>query len=405
MGILAAALFGRLVVLWNLIKYYPHDWLFYRPWEMGLVANSLLHGLGYSSPFGVPTGPTAFIAPGYPTLIAAIFFVFGADTFASEIAIVSLQILIALLTVWLTMQIARKLLDERTAILAGAIWAISIPLLLIPIVFWETSLSACAFPAMVLLVLRCRRQPTVANWVLLGSFAAIAALVNPALLPSLLAMMGWVAWQTRRTARVTPLVGVLTLLLLLLPWTIRNAYDFHTFIPVRGNAGADLWAGNRPGATGFMDPSFFPGYNKAEMADYVAKGEVAYARDKADAARRYIRLHPGVFLRLSLRRCIRFWCGTGTENGPRLFEFHALLTTLLGFPGLFFVYRNRKRDLAVLFALPLLLFPLPYYITHAEFRYRVNIDPLLTLLAAYAVTQLFAAWSRQRTAPIEAEPR
>jgi hypothetical protein len=29
---------------------------------------------------------------------------------------------------------------------------------------------------------------------------------------------------------------------------------------------------------------------------------------------------------------------------------------------------------------------LPYYITHAEFRYRLVIDPLLTILAAYAVT-------------------
>jgi hypothetical protein len=43
---------------------------------------------------------------------------------------------------------------------------------------------------------------------------------------------------------------------------------------------------------------------------------------------------------------------------------------------------------AMLMALPLLLFPLPYYITHAEFRYRLNIDPILTILAAYAVTQL-----------------
>jgi hypothetical protein len=39
---------------------------------------------------------------------------------------------------------------------------------------------------------------------------------------------------------------------------------------------------------------------------------------------------------------------------------------------------------AALFLLPLLLFPLPYYITHAEFRYRLVVDPLLTILAASA---------------------
>jgi len=40
-----------------------------------------------------------------------------------------------------------------------------------------------------------------------------------------------------------------------------------------------------------------------------------------------------------------------------------------------------------LFLLPLILFPLPYYITHAEFRYRLVVDPLLTILGAYAVSE------------------
>jgi 4-amino-4-deoxy-L-arabinose transferase-like glycosyltransferase len=398
--ILVVALLGRLLVLVNVATTRPHDWLFSHPWEMGLLANSLLHGLGYSSPFGVPTGPTAIIAPVYPTLIAAVFFVFGSDTFASEIAIIALQILVALVTIWLMMRICRKQLDDRTAILAGAFWAVSLPLLWIPAIFWETSLSACALPAMVLLALGCRRQPTIPAWILLGSFTAIMALTNPALLPSLLAMMAWVDWQTRRVARTAPLVGLLALLLLLLPWTIRNAYCFHAFIPVRSNGGGNLWIGNRPGATGFLDDSLFPMYNHQEMANYVALGEIADSRLRSTQAWDYIRAHPAIFIRLSLRRCFRFWAGTGSLGGPPIYEFHALLTTLLGFAGLVFLFRNRMRAFALLMALPMLLFPLPYYITHAEFRYRVILDPLLTILAAYAVTQLAtqlaARWPRTR---------
>jgi hypothetical protein len=67
-----------------------------------------------------------------------------------------------------------------------------------------------------------------------------------------------------------------------------------------------------------------------------------------------------------------------------------VLTTVLGLTGLVMLYRRRMRCIADLMALPLLFFPLPYYITHAEFRYRLNIDPLLTILAAYAATQLAA---------------
>src|ERR1700677_2993492 len=85
--ILAVALVARMLVLIDTITRYPHDWLYHRGIEMGLLADSLVHGLGYSSPFGGATGPTAFIAPGYPTLVAGIFLVFGSYTFASAIAI------------------------------------------------------------------------------------------------------------------------------------------------------------------------------------------------------------------------------------------------------------------------------------------------------------------------------
>jgi hypothetical protein len=145
-------------------------------------------------------------------------------------------------------------------------------------------------------------------------------------------------------------------------------------------------------------------YDKTELASYVAKGEVAYMRDKSSQAWDYIRAHPAIFIRLTLRRCFRFWAGTGSLDGPPIYEFHALLTTLLGFAGLVFLYRNRMRAFAVLLALPLLLFPLPYYITHAEFRYRINLDPLLTLLAAYAVTQLAARWPRPHPTPSTPPP-
>jgi hypothetical protein len=42
----------------------------------------------------------------------------------------------------------------------------------------------------------------------------------------------------------------------------------------------------------------------------------------------------------------------------------------------------------MLFLLPLLVFPLPYYITHPNFRFRLLLDPLLTILSAYAVYRL-----------------
>jgi hypothetical protein len=65
---------------------------------------------------------------------------------------------------------------------------------------------------------------------------------------------------------------------------------------------------------------------------------------------------------------------------------HATFTTVLGAFGWWFLWR-RNRELAMLFAVPLLLFPLPYYVAHAEFRFRIVIDPLLSVLTAYALAR------------------
>jgi 4-amino-4-deoxy-L-arabinose transferase-like glycosyltransferase len=395
--IFALALGMRLLALWSFVSNRGKYWLFSHPYEMGLVANSLIHGHGYSSPFGGSTGPTAIVAPGYPTLIAAVFLAFGSDTFASALVIMGLQILVSLITIWLMMHIARKLFDTRTAIVAGAFW-VSLPLIWIPTIFWETSISACAFVAMVALAIRCRREPTRALWILFGASAGIAALINPALLPSLVAIMGWAAWETRRLARTAAVIGLLTLLLVYAPWPIRNAVRFHAFIPMRSTVGLEMYMGNRPGATGRLDESILPMTNPREFASFTSMGEIAYTHNRSVEASAYIRAHPLIFLKLSARRVYRFWTGTGNADGSPFYAVHAALTAIFGFAGIVLIYRRRMRAYAILFALPLLLFPFPYYITHAEFRYRLNIDALLTIPAAYAVAELAAAWSRRKSA-------
>jgi hypothetical protein len=402
--ILAIGLAMRLFALLSFFTTHPRTYLFAHPYEMGLVANSLIHGLGYSSPFGGFTGPTAIVAPGYPTLIAAVFLLFGSFTFHSALAITGLQVVISLLTIWLIMRVAREIFDARTATLAGAFWAISPPLLFIPTIFWETSISAGSFVGIVALAIRCRREPTRAAWILLGVCCGITALINPALLPSWVVIMGWTAYETRRMTMKAPIAGLLALLLVYSAWPIRNACRFHAFIPLRSTVGLEMYMGNRPGATGHLDESLFPMFNKQELASYISKGEVAYTHDLSEQAWGYIRARPGTFLDLSVRRAYRFWSGTGYVDGPRIYEVHALLTTAFGFAGIILMYRRRMRWLAILFALPLLLFPVPYYITHAEFRYRLNIDALLTVPAAYAVTQLIAAWQSRRSAtrPVDA---
>jgi hypothetical protein len=388
-SVLGLALALRLGVLALTLADHPPGWLFTRGIEMGLLAKSLLAGLGLSSPFGTPTGPTAFIAPGYPILVAGIFRIFGVESVASAVAIMLLHIAANLVTVWLVMRISLKLFGARAAFVGGLIWACSFPLLWLPTIFWDTSLAITLLLGLVALVLEFKDRASKRLWILLGIYCAITALLNPALLFTMFGIMGWLAWQTRSASRTHPLLAVAAFAIVFSPWPIRNARVFHAFIPLRTTVGFELWMGNHEGSTGFLQESLFPMYNATELNEYIQQGELAYTQNKSHLASVYIEEHPPHFASLTARRIVRFWTGTGTEHGSALFALHATATSLLGFLGLCLVVRRRQYAVATLFAIPMLLFPAPYYITHAEFRYRLIIDPLMTILTSGALVELY----------------
>jgi len=397
--VLGIALAMRMLVLWTVLTHYPPKWLYTRGMEMGLLADSLLKGQGLSSPFGEPTGPTAFIAPVYPILIAGVFRLFGTYSTASAIFVICAQTALNLLTIYLMMRIARRLFSQAAATVAGLAWAVSLPLVWMPTIFWETSLSCCLLTGLIALVLQLRNLPAVrsAHWIALGAYCGFTALVNPALLLALIAVSLWLVFQSRRTTGLKPLLAVVAFAIVFSPWPIRNARVFHAFIPLRTTVGFELWMGNHPGSTGFLDETLFPTFNASELADYKARGELAYTGRKSALAKQYIVANPGRFARLTAIRAFRFWTGTGSHPGSALFAAHALFTTIFGFAGLWLLVRSRRYALALLFALPMAVFPLPYMITHAEFRYRLVLDPLMTVCAGYAVAELLAVMARGST--------
>lgn len=401
--VLVIAAILRLYVVWSVLTQQPRGWLYGRGLEMGWLAEALLKGQGLSNPFGPPTGPTAFIAPAYPILVAGVFKLFGVYSQASEAVLLLLHAAANVLTVALIMLLARRLAGRVASLAAGIVWAVSIPLLWMPSIFWETSLSIALLMLFLVLALRAGDHPTLAAWIGLGGFAALLALLNPALLFTLVAILAWLAivtWRSFPAIRSGFAASLLTFAIVFSPWPIRNARVFHAFIPLRTTVGFELWMGNLPAAHGYLDSAVFPTYNAQELADYQRMGELAYTNNKSRLARQEILSNPRAFATMTARRFVRFWSGNGNLEGSPIYVFHATLTTLLGLAGLIALYRARRYRIATLLTLPLVLFPLPYYITHAEFRYRLEIDPLLTVLAGVALG-LLAASKKPATPAIE----
>ncbi len=408
--VLGMALLARLIPFFSLVARSSATWIFGRGLETGFVAHALLTGEGFASPFGGHTGPTALISPGYVLLVTAVFRLFGDGSTASAIVIMLVQIALGVLSVWFVMQLAERLASRGAALLAGGFFALWPPLLWVPTIFWDTSLTLCLMPGLVLLALRLAERAGNAGsgrrlWVAFGALCGFAVLVNLALSLTVVAVFCWAAWNAGRRRRDVVLAALVALMIYA-PWPMRNARALHAFIPLRTTVGLELWMGNRVGATGYLDEAVFPFYNAQEMREYLRRGEVGYMQDKTATAKSAIRQHPGVFASLTARRVVRFWFGTGTRGGAALYALGAALTTLCGVAGFVGLARRRTWSVACLYALPLLLFPLPYYITHAEFRYRLALDPLLAVLAAGFVAALArtqdqrsAAFAQQASAP------
>jgi 4-amino-4-deoxy-L-arabinose transferase-like glycosyltransferase len=335
------------------------------------IATSLHAGHGFSSPFFTDSGPTAFMAPGYPLLLAGIMAIFGPGSLGTTMVVV-LQEILSLAMVLLVLYIARRQFGVRTAHFAGLLCALMPQLVLAPVRIWDTSLSAFALTGIFAaangpLLPRMRFIPA-------GAVCALAGLVNPALIPSLWAICGWSAWK----AKTIPWLGMLTFLVVFSPWPIRNAVVMHAFIPLRTDFGYELWMGNHPGGNGDFDETMNPMMSEQERHAFVAQGELPYLHEKGVLARTFIAAHPAMFLAWTLKRLGQFWMGAEP----------ALIGLL--------VLAWRKNGQILLYGLPILLFPLPYYITIVSPRFQYIIDPLLTILAAHVLDFIFSWWRPRR---------
>ena len=89
-------------------------------WEAGRIARALVTGYGYSDPFAnafvAHTGPTAWLPPLYPLLLAAIFRVFGVYTLASAWVLLTIQSAFSAATALATWEIAARCFSRRVAL-------------------------------------------------------------------------------------------------------------------------------------------------------------------------------------------------------------------------------------------------------------------------------------------------
>lgn len=380
-------------------------------YETGAVAYSLATGHGFSSPFGGSTGPTAWLAPLYPTMCAVVFKVFGCFTEASRLVILVINSLFAALTCIPICRIGELTVGRKIGLWSGWVWAAGMFFMPWPTTWvWEVSLSALLLSVLFLQSLRLASSSNWKGWARFGLTWGVAALTNPALLAFLPAAGLYPAyhlWRRRQSCFRPIAVSTLVFLVCIAPWIARNRVVFDKWIFIRGNVPFEFALGNYHFSTGLGWYGRHPSQNKLQWAQYARLGEVAYVAEKGREASGFVKQYPREFLKLCGARFAAFWTGNELVQDPWPPSFYWPLSAFM-LAGLVVVLAYRVEGAWLYFWL-MLSQPVTYYLVFAQPRYRHPIEPEMLLLSTYfialALRDLGARFSAQKQlCTIQLEP-
>lgn len=403
----------RAAFAWNQTAKIPKEVVGTIPFqtETGHIAYSVATGKGLSSPFQTDSGPTAWLTPVYPLMVAGIFKVFGVYTRGSFLAAVFLNIIFSSATC-VPIFFAGKRIAGVGAGSGGAwLWALFPNAILIPFEWvWDTSLAALLAATLLWATLELAESSRWRDWIGYGLLWGVALMTNPSVGAAFPFSLGWLAYRGCRDGRIRltkPGLAAAVALICCVPWTVRNFMVFHRFIPFRSNFGYELYIGNNENydERHWRSPAIIT--QDMETYRYLRMGETAFMQEERRKALRFIESHPRVEVQLIARRFVDFWMGVadplrtfmGTDSwlirGILLGNFASAVGALAGVVVLFL----RRSVYALPMAVFPLVFPVLYYVTHTSLRYRHPIDPMVLLLTAIAAGAMWAAEKNERRKP------
>lgn len=363
-----------------------------------------------------------FRAPLYPYFLALLAGITGGSVFWSKL----LQLLLTAGTAVLIFRTAERLFGQRTALVAGLMYAVYGTLL-----FYETMFL---IPALFLMltcwgmhrIIAYRDEHGLRIWLITGLIFGLAAIARPNILLVMPFLAFWLysissggSWLARGRRPIILAIGVV---LAIAPVTVRNLAVTGDFVLISSQGGINLYLGNNEEADGLT--MLMPEVDLDESVSWRQFGRVTRAAAEQEAghdlsdgeessfwtgkALGFIAENPGQFLSLIGRKIV--YLANGFENsdngdiyyqrnqstlfsllvwkGWLLFPFGLLLP--LAIAGVY-VRRESWRALS-----PIYIFVLAYIPSIVLFlvtaRHRLPLVPFLIILAAAGIVLLVERW-------------
>jgi hypothetical protein len=240
---------------WNQARGYEYEWV---AWQLALGHGySFDSGTAWLGPYANASdySPTAWIEPVHTAIMAVSFHLFGDQ---GRLVLVLLNVL------WLGMTsvIIFLLIEQLVGFWPGTIMAALFVLLPfhrteLLIYIGNAAMAAFLFSLNSLLLIWCLEKVSSGRCLALGATVGIATLTHAGMLlfVPLTALIVLVGFGVRRIEVWRSVgAGLIVAILVILPWTLRNAVTFGQLIPVRNGFGFQSYIGN-PGLASTFVPT------------------------------------------------------------------------------------------------------------------------------------------------------
>lgn len=345
---------------------------FGRGFENVAVARNLAHTGEFKDPFGIPTGPTAHVAPLYPGVLA-LAFKLGGESAGTVIVLLLFNAALLGLSAALLPSISRHVYDRSGPGIAGAI---------LLILSSREYLQFDGFCSAALLI--------TASLALLGGSLVWSAIWSGAALlanPASLLILPFVALRHGGRFAVKALLLALAVCA---PWILRNWLVLGAPYPIRDNLGLELYVSNNDLASAELVTNraltvMHPTSDAKEANAVAVAGEGMYGRLRLRDALHWANAHPARGLKLTLERIFYYWFPSPREGWQ---AYPYCLITILAAIG---AWRCRANPRILLFLAGAIAYSLLFALIQADVRYRLPSLWTQALVAGEVLAAMAAA--------------
>jgi hypothetical protein len=379
------------------------------------IARAIVDGRGFSDPFGEATGPTAWMPPLYPIVLATLLGGLGSRSMvaAAVMLLTAVTVVVTGTTVYAIASRTRYKLSPLFALAFYAAWVIVFRRWFFVLTHdvWLLVLIVNVVMVMTWYQTRTSKLPPW-SW---GVAGGVAALASPVLAFAWGALwLVFLAGARGNRKRWLLAAGIATLIVA--PWTARNAWVFRDFIPMKSNFAFDLYQANYVDDDGVFDErsmSVHPLSHMGRRFVYARDGERRFIERYRSLAARALREKPDELIERIVNRLLACTLAYLPESEDQA----AISSSDAGVVAALMDEGNQQR---MMFRLPFLLllcafwlpgqhrqvlltaallygsFLLPYVLVAFYERYFFPLTPVLVLITFLGADQLVAQFAAVR---------